>query len=585
MMGLTSEAAVATRWLAPFSGGLLDLKRELTEVTAMLHRLEDSLFAFELGDEIALSVNALQARLERTRVALTEHIAGLETFALRQEVLTDRLYREVQATRMRPFGDLVEGFPRLVRDLARQLGKKVRLEVDGKATEVDRDVAALLDAPLNHLLRNAVDHGIEMPDERMQAGKPEAGRIRLSAFHRAGMLRVVVEDDGRGVDVTALRHKVAERGLTDAATAERLSQDEVLAFLFLPGFSTAVRVSDVSGRGVGLDVVQEAMKTVGGHIEVVNAPGRGLTFAFDLPLTLSVLQALVVEVGGEPYAIPLTRIERIAERARDQVRTVEGREYVALRVFRSGGTAPPRGESPLEEQLVGLVTARQVLGVAGEHPVPGKVPIVAIREGHRLFGLAVDRIVGEQFIVVRPLDPRLGKVKDVSAAALMVDGTPLLVLDVDDLGRSIDQILTGGRLAPLAGPAFSGPAKRKRVLVVDDSITVREIERQLLEAHGYAVDVAVDGVDGWNAVRTGHYDLVVTDVDMPRLDGVELVRRMRADRRYGTLPIMIVSYKDRDEDRLRGLDAGASYYLPKSSFQDDRFLTAVDELIGHAEAP
>jgi two-component system sensor histidine kinase and response regulator WspE len=231
---------------------------------------------------------------------------------------------------------------------------------------------------------------------------------------------------------------------------------------------------------------------------------------------------------------------------------------------------------------VGLVSARQVLGMGGESPPSDEVAVVIIRGGTGVYGLAVDRLVGEEVIVVRPLDPRLGKVKDVSSAGLLRDGSPVLVLDVEDVVRSIEQILETDKLARVGtAPAVASP--HKRVLVVDDSITVREIERQVLETRGYLVDVAVDGVDGWNALRTGRYDLVVTDVDMPRLDGIELVRRVRADRRYASLPIVIVSYKDRDEDRLRGLDAGASYYLPKSSFQDDRFLQAVEELIGGPE--
>ena len=210
--------------------------------------------------------------------------------------------------------------------------------------------------------------------------------------------------------------------------------------------------------------------------------------------------------------------------------------------------------------------------------------MVIVRQGDRSYGIVVDRVVGEGTVVVRPLDQRLGKVQGVNAAALAFDGSPLLLLDADDLIRGVEQILATGSLARVGGGQESGGPRRKRILVVDDSITVREVERQTLEAHGYAVEVAVDGMDGWNAVRTGQYDLMVTDVDMPRMDGIELVRRVRADQRYRTLPIIIVSYKDREEDRLAGLDAGASYYLPKAAFQDESFVRAVDELIGSAEA-
>jgi two-component system sensor histidine kinase and response regulator WspE len=242
-----------------------------------------------------------------------------------------------------------------------------------------------------------------------------------------------------------------------------------------------------------------------------------------------------------------------------------------------------RPESRTEVQ-VGLVSARQILGLSDGTPPTDPLPVVTVRDGDDLYGLAVDRVLGERSVVVQPLDPRLGKVKDIAAAGLLSDGLPVLVVDVDDLVRSIQQVLTAGRLARVGEPAPAEAAPARRVLVVDDSITVREVERQLLETRGYAVDVAVDGIDGWNAVRTNRYDLVVTDIDMPRLDGIELVRRIRSDRRLAALPVMVVSYKDREEDRLRGLDAGASYYLPKASFHDEAFLRAVGDLIGSGDA-
>ena len=580
MVGLAAEATVGLRWLGPFSNRLESLKRRVAEASADAERLATALAATAAGDDVLGPARGLLTRLERVRQELTEQLAGLEGFLLRQDGLSSRLYAEVIATRMRPFGEVTEGYARLVRDLSRALGKQVRLVIEGRATPVDRDVAALLDAPLGHALRNALDHGIESPEERARRGKPEAGTIRLSACHRAGMLRVEVADDGRGVDVERIRALVVDRGLADAAMAARLAEREILEFLFLPGFSTAAAVTDVSGRGVGLDVVNETLKTLGGRFDLANHPGRGLTIGFDLPLTLSVLRALVVEVGGEPYALPLTRIERVVEVSRADLHTVEGRQYVTVALrggSQSQAAVPATGD---DVRHVGIVTAVQVLELGAGASPDATVAIVVLRDRESFYGLAVDRLVGERTLAVRPLDARLGKVKDVSAAGLTSDGTPVLVLDPDDVVRSIDVILSGGRLAPVGAVTSGAAGARKRVLVVDDSITVREVERQLLESRGYLVDTAVDGMDGWNAVRTGHYDLVVSDVDMPRLDGIELVRRIRGDRRLGQVPVIVVSYKDREEDRLRGLETGASYYLAKASFQDDTFLRAVDELIG-----
>ena len=583
LMGLAGEAVVGTRWLGPFGSQLLAVKRKLSEVSAAVDQLELQLETLDAAGETADAVNDVQRRLERARADLAEQMAALERFSLRQDTLSAKLHREVLATRMRPFGDLAEGWPRLVRDVSKQLGKRVRLDIDGKATEVDREVAALLEAPLVHLIRNAVDHGLEEPEARVAAGKPDTGAIRVSAHHRAGMLRVEVQDDGRGADTAALRARILDKGLADPAMVARMSEAEVLEFLFLPGFSTAARVTEISGRGVGLDVALDAVKRIGGRAQLVNSPGRGFLARLELPVTLSVLHALVVEVAGEPYALPLTRLERVAAAPRADIRRAEGREFLTIRLSRPGppGTAPR--DAVLEDCHVGLVSARQVLDLPGEGAVAPEVPVVVVGDREQLYGLAVDRIVGEEFVVVRPLDGRLGRVPDVGAAAIRLDGTPLVVLDLEDVVRSIEQVLAGGRLARVGERGPGAAAARKRILVVDDSITVREVERKLLEAAGYAVEVAVDGADGWNAVRTGHYELVVSDVDMPRMDGIELVRLIRADGRFATLPVMIVSYKDREEDRLRGLDAGASYYLPKASFQDDTFLKAVDELIGRAE--
>jgi two-component system sensor histidine kinase and response regulator WspE len=345
-------------------------------------------------------------------------------------------------------------------------------------------------------------------------------------------------------------------------------------------------VTDVSGRGVGLDVVLETMKKVGGRSHITNRPGQGLSISFELPVSLSVLRALVIEVAGEPYALPLTRLERVVMARAGDLESIEGRQFISV-AAETGATPAAGGGGGAGRHTprhVGLATARQVLGIGGHVPVGDGVPVVMVRRGEDVYGIVADGLVGEQVVVVRPLDPRLGKVPGVSAAALAVDGSPLLVLDVDDMLRAVEHILATGSLARVGAAPVSGGPRRRRVLVVDDSITVREVERQVLEAHGYAVEVAVDGMDGWNAIRTGHYDLLVTDVDMPRMDGIELVRRVRADQRCRTLPIVVVSYKEREEDRLRGLDAGASYYLPKAAFNDDSFLRAVDELIGRAEA-
>jgi two-component system sensor histidine kinase and response regulator WspE len=279
---------------------------------------------------------------------------------------------------------------------------------------------------------------------------------------------------------------------------------------------------------------------------------------------MSVIRALLVDVGGEPYAFPLTRIDRILFCQHADIRTVEGRQY-----FDRDGVS------------IGLVFASQILETAAAGTPPDPLPVVVISDRGQQFGMIVDAFLGERDLEVRPLDPRLGKVQDVNSASLLENGDPVLIVDVEDLVRSIDNVLMGRRLSRVEFERLAEQARqRKRILVVDDSITVRELERQLLQARGFAVDVAVDGMDGWNAIRGGQYDLVVTDVDMPRMDGIGLVGLIKADPARRDIPIVIVSYKDREEDRLRGLNAGANRYLTKSSFHDETFVDTIIDLIG-----
>lgn len=554
LMSLAGESLVLARWLQPFAMSLLQLKKHQDQLAA---RLDGS-------DAGPAAIDEARRQATLCRQVLVERIGEFEAHAGAAEDLNTRLYREVIVSRMRPFADGIHAFPRLVRDTARSLGKSARLEVVGRATEVDRDILEKLEAPLTHLLRNAVDHGLESTEARLAAGKPTEGTIRVEARHRAGMLAIAVGDDGAGIDVEKIRRKVVERRHATAEMAARMADAEVLEFLFLPGFSTAGQVTEVSGRGVGLDVVLDTVRKVGGSVHITTQLGEGTTFHLLLPITLSVLRAVLVEIAGEPYAFPHNRIDRLLRVPRGEVRSLEHRQFVAV-----------------DGRNVGLVLAAQLLDLPSEPPAGDDLPVLLMSDATGSYGLIVGAFLGEQDLVVRPLDPRLGKVPNVSAAAILDDGAPVLIADVEDLIRSTDQYIQSGSLRR-CDRAATGPAARKRVLVVDDSITVREVQRQILRTHGYDVEVAVDGQDGWNKVRAERFDLVISDIDMPRMNGLEFVRRIRDDHGMKDLPVVIVSYKDRDEDRLRGLEVGANSYLTKSSFHDHTFLDAVAALIGKA---
>lgn len=566
IMGLAGESLVEAKWLQPFADSLLKLRTHQGQLYNLLEKLQESLGDSVLDQRSEDYLGSARKKANDCRHILSDRLNELELFARRSANLSDRLYREVIASNMRPFADGVQAFPRMLRDLARQLGKQVKFEVVGKSTQVDRDILEKLEAPLTHILRNALDHGIELPSARLAAGKSAEGTIRLEAAHRGGMLSITVSDDGRGIEPEKLRQKIVTKGMVSAEMAAKLTEPELMDFLFLPGFSTASQVTEISGRGVGLDIVQSMVQEVCGILRAVSVPGKGMSFHLQLPLTLSVIRTLLVEISGEPYAFPLTRIDRIVMVDSAQIAIAENRQYFTL-----------------DNQNIGLVTAYQVLELPPPSHKLDLLPVVIVSDRSSSYGLAVDKFLGERDLVVRPLDPRLGKVADISAAAFMEDGSPVLIIDVEDLVRSTDKLLTESRLQKVSQTAQTAESTtRKRVLVVDDSITVREVERKLLENQGYEVEIAVNGMDGWNALRTGNFDLVISDVDMPRMTGIELVSQIKNHSGLKSIPVIIVSYKDREEDRIRGLEVGADYYLTKSSFHDDTLLNAVVDLIGEA---
>ncbi|RAI71525.1 hybrid sensor histidine kinase/response regulator [Pseudomonas fluorescens] len=568
LLDLSSKSLVETQRLKPHLATMQRLKRIQSNSLRALESLNVHLKDHALSLEVQETLEDARRLLAQSQQLLMEKNAELDEFAWHASQRAQVLYDTALACRMRPFADVLTGQVRMVRDLGRDLGKQVRLELEGEKTQVDRDVLEKLEAPLTHLLRNAVDHGMETPEQRLLAGKPAEGVIRLRASHQAGLLVLELSDDGNGVDLEKVRRSIVERNLSPAQTAAQLSEEELLTFLFLPGFSLRDTVTEVSGRGVGLDAVQHMVRQLRGAVVLEQKAGEGSRFHLEVPLTLSVVRSLVVEVGDEAYAFPLAHIERMCDLEPADIVQVEGRQHFWH-----------------EGRHVGLVAASQLLQRPASQNSGQTLKVVVIRERDAIYGVAVERFIGERTLVVLPLDERLGKVQDISAGALLDDGSVALIVDVEDMLRSVEKLLNTGRLERIARHGNQVvEAARKRILVVDDSLTVRELQRKLLLNRGYDVAVAVDGMDGWNALRSEDFDLLITDIDMPRMDGIELVTLLRRDNRLQSLPVMVVSYKDREEDRRRGLDAGADYYLAKASFHDDALLDAVVELIGGARA-
>ncbi|NVI97276.1 response regulator [Myxococcus sp. AM009] len=458
---------------------------------------------------------------------------------------------EVRRARTLSFEEGCEGLERAARDVARSMGRQVRLEIQGGALELDRSLLQGLREPLLHLVRNAVAHGLERPEERQRLGKPAEGRLLLTARLKGSRVEVTVDDDGRGLDLDALRGQARARGLRVPE-----SDEEAARLVFLAGLSTAAQVTQVAGRGVGLDVVRMHVEGLRGSVEVTTRPGLGSGFTLDVPLTLSTLRVLLVSAGGQTLALASESVARLVRLAPDEVRDVEGRPAWA-----SG------------DALVPLASLAEVLGLPPGPPRARRGAVV-LAAGSARAVVVVDEVLAEQEALVRSLGHRVRRARHVSAAAVLPDGRLSLLLNPLSLVRA-----AGGRAAASLFPAPATQRTRRRVVLADDSPTTRALEQSILESAGYEVVACVDGADAWERLQAGGADALVLDVEMPRMDGFTLTEAVRGSPRFSRLPVVLVTARGKPEDKARGLRAGASAYLVKSAFDPTSLLETLRRLL------
>lgn len=568
VIGLAGELSVETRQLKRFWQENIKLRRTARAMHRVVEKCVDLLKSYQIDENDRHYLTELMRRSLAIEEAVNHNCDALEDYERKITWLTDKLVRETLGHRMRPFKEGIQGLRRLVRTLSRNLGKKAHLEIRGENTQVDRDILERLNVPLTHLIQNALDHGLESADVRLANGKPEEGHISIEASHKAGLLVVTVKDDGGGVNREKLRASIIKKNMATEDMVANMSDAELYEFLLLPNFSLKDNVTTLSGRGVGMDLIHEMVQELRGRIVIHSEEGKGCCFELLLPLTLSTLRCVVVEVSGFYYALPVGQLNKVLTFTPDDVHILEGRQYLC----------------DTDDVQLGLVNAHQLLELPEKQSGVGRQEAIVLGRGSHQYAVIVDSVIGEITLVERPIDPRMGKIKNVSSAAFLDDGTPILILDADDLLISVEHLAAGGQVDKYGGTTDDEQASSaKRVLVVDDSMTVRELERSLLEGSGYRVDIAVDGVDGWNAVRMNEYDLVISDIDMPRMDGFEFISCIRGEQRLQNLPVIIISYKDRESDRKQGLEVGADHYLTKGSFMDETFIRTVHDLIGSAQ--
>lgn len=505
----------------------------------------------------AVERDALLAGTLSERCAQIERSAWQERRALAGMV--DHLLEDMKRTLMLPFSTLLEMAPRLVRDLAHDSGKEVELRIDGAAVEIDRRILEQMRDPLVHLLRNAVDHGIETPAERRQAHKPARARLAIEVVPRDGdKVELLVSDDGRGIDPQQVCARAVRDGLLAPEAAAALSTAQMLALVFESGVSTSAMLTDLSGRGLGLAIVREKAEKLGGSVAAEAAPGGGTRFRIVLPATLATFRGLLVTAAGRQFVLPSRHVERVARVLPETVRGVEGQPTVAL-----------------EGELLALVPLWRMLGLAAPSAPSGYLTLALLTSGGRRLACVVDAVLGEQEVLVKGLGPQLRRVPNIAGATVLGAGQVVPILHVADLMKSALGV-GGGGAAP---PTPAAPVARPSLLVVEDSITARALLKNMLEVGGYRVTVAVDGVDALSALRGGGYDLVVSDVEMPRMDGFDLTASIRADQRLAALPVVLVTSLATREHRERGVDVGASAYIAKQGLEQNHLLDTVRRLL------
>ncbi|HUS63487.1 MAG TPA: response regulator [Kofleriaceae bacterium] len=515
------------------------------------------------------ALGELREELGRVERVLAEIGHELDYSSGRLDNVSGELRQAVMRLRMVPVGGVLRKHHRTVRDLANTLGKRAKVVLTGEDTELDKLLVEALDEPLLHLVRNAVDHGLEPPDERVRAGKPPEGTISIRAMQRGNQVVIEVSDDGKGISPDVVRRKAREREIVTEVELDNMDDRDVLDLIFRAGFSTAATVSDVSGRGVGMDVVRQTIvHQLKGTIDIRSTVGSGSTFRLSLPLTLAITQVLLARAGGEVFAVPLDSVVRTLTCQPDDVRLVQDREVLTVR-----------------DRQVPLVRLADILELPGDVGGPGELCVILTDQSGDLYGLVCEGLLGKKEIVIKSLGEILSGVPCTAGATLLGDRCAVIV----DVAAVIERAVTirrSGR-SPLRVVAREGSAAAAtgvHVLLVDDSDMVRESLRRLLHEAGYRVTVARDGREGLEIAMAQRFDLVSTDVMMPRMDGYELTRALRATAEYRDVPIVMVTSRGERIDRVRGFDAGVDEYITKPH---DRhlLLKAITRLLAERKVP
>ncbi len=545
-----SRTVQTWRWsLSRVEGDVANLKRQFQGTNDLLDRL---LLFIDTTRDI---IGSCETRLDSTIQAMTQDHSEMDS-AITQ------LIESIREVVLVPFSSLTDTYPRMVRDIGREQGKKVSLTITGSDIEIDRRILDVIRDPMIHLIRNAVDHGIEPEEVRLREGKPAEGNVSIEIVHnRANQVSITISDDGKGIDPQAAVAVALSKGLLDEEEAQALTDQEKERLIFQSGFTTSPHVSTVSGRGLGLAIVQEKINQVGGIVDVESVPGKKTSFFLTVPITLATFRGILVYVENRPFFLPLKEVERVMIPDASEITTIEGRTVLYL-----------------DNQTIPIALLGSLLGLSNGSPESKDArSLVLIKTPNRRFGLIVNQIGGAQEIVVRDLGPQLKDIRFVSGVAILSNTQIVPVLQVDDIA---EEMQGKSRIGVSEREMPSSLSGRRKIMVVEDSITSRMLLKNILEGAGYDVETAVDGLDAFTRLKTLPVDLVVSDVDMPRMNGFVLTEKIRSEKKLTDLPVILVTSLDSREDKEHGITVGANAYIIKSSFDQGNLLEVITRLIG-----
>lgn len=548
---------------------MISLKLSMQQQNRGIKELADNLALFRrefirneyLDSGTILELDRTLATLSKSLVQLK--LSGEEEYRLATGMV-DNLITNAKNLLMFPFSSLTTGFPNLIRDMAREQSKDIELYLSGETIELDRRILQELKDPLIHLIRNCIDHGIETVPERQFAEKPDRATIEIiAACIDNSKVEITISDDGKGIDTKKVIGAALQLGIIGRETADILNVNEAQYLIFHSGLSSRSTATTISGRGLGLAIVKERVEKLGGTVTVESIPGKGTSFRLIIPLSLATFRGIQIRVGERHFAIPTLNVQKVCRVAAAELKTVGNRETLRL-----------------GEYTIPVVPLSVILGLPGEIVNDGTFrTLMLLGSEQDQTAFVIDEVVGENDLLVKGLGPQLLKIKNISGATVLGNGTVVPILNTRDLLKSACGCHTDIQLQPVANTGSSAKQTSRKILVVDDSITSRTLLKNVLESYGYDITTAIDGFDALSALQTGHFDLVSSDVEMPRMDGFELTARIRTDERFARLPVVLVTSMDSAEDKKKGINAGADAYIVKSSFDQSSLLDIIRKLI------